>query len=95
MHRSPAMTFHKQGLHLADGLFSTAEAVEGAPELLWTPLVCAGAHGRIHITEVEDRGSAAEGSANPLERLKQGEPVQAVVLGLVATQQVRVWPIAY
>lgn len=47
-----------------------------------------GARGRIHITEVADADSAAQLQGNPLERLKQGEPVQAVVLGLMATQQV-------
>ena len=53
-----------------------------------------GMKGRVHITEVEDadaadNSSSSSSSSNPLSRLKQGEPVEAVVLGPVATQQVR------
>ena len=51
--------------------------------------VIAGVKGRVHITEVEDADAADGSSSNPLSRLKQGEAVEAVVLGPVATQQVR------
>ena len=49
----------------------------------------AGVKGRVHITEVEDADAADSSSSNPLSRLKQGEAVEAVVLGPVFTQQVR------
>jgi hypothetical protein len=48
-----------------------------------------GNRGRIHITNVEDPDAALEGAGNPLGRFKTGDSLHAVVLGPVATKQVR------
>lgn len=47
----------------------------------------AGARGRVHITEIKDE-AAPPSAVSPLERLKPGNSIKAVVLGMVPTKYV-------